>query len=210
MNLKYALFMMPWVAAWSVGVTGDAAWSQSLWTHREATKSHFFIDQQARHVGDILTVIVREMTDVQNKDQKALGRRASHGGGLSISGLISGMAGEAEGESELDLSLTDRGSFDGSAETKIAREFVDRITVTVVDVYPNGNLRICGHRDQIVNGETRKLEIRGIVRPQDVRADNSVESRYIADFCMGYNSSGEDTDYTKRGWLGRWWQKFRP
>jgi flagellar L-ring protein precursor FlgH len=183
---------------------------QSLWTVRDPSKSHLFLDQQARQIGDVLTIVIREVTDVQNKDQRNLGRDSTHAGGLSITGSLGGVLGTAEGDSQADVNLSDRGNFAGSSETKIEREFVDRITVRVTDVLPNGILRVRGQRHQVIGNETRDLNVCGLVRPQDIRADNSVESRYIADFQMQYAAAGEDTEFTARGWLGRCWQKIRP
>lgn len=193
-----------------LGLVPSSAVAQSLWVHRVSDKSHFYLDNQARHAGDILTVLVSEVTGVENSDERSLGRSSRHRGGLGISGSLGGVLGTAEGESAADVNLSDQGEYDGSAETRIEREFQDRITVVVTECLPNGNLRIDGHRSLTIDSEFRQLHVCGIVRPRDIRPDNTVESRFIADFKMEYCSSGDDTNFARRGWLGRCWQRIRP
>jgi flagellar L-ring protein precursor FlgH len=161
-------------------------------------------------VGDIVTIVIREMTDVDNNDERDMERKSSHLGNLGFSGAMEAILGKAEGDAEANVGLSETRGFGGNSSTKIEREFMDRITARVVDILPNGDLRVEGHREQSVGDEVRVLHVSGWVRPWDIRPDNTVESRQVADFCMKYSSSGEDVDFKKRGWLGRIWQRVRP
>jgi flagellar L-ring protein precursor FlgH len=101
-------------------------------------------------------------------------------------------------------------NFNGSAQLTSDRRFLDRITVMVVDVLPNGNLVIEGYRSRIVGGERRDLRITGIVRPADIGAQNTVESRFVANFRITYIGHGPSSRFIEQGWLGRVWNALWP
>ena len=66
------------------------------------------------------------------------------------------------------------------------------MTAQVVDVYPNGNLLIRG--EKIVNFSTGSevIQVKGIIRPQDVQPDNSVQSKRIASAQITYKGVGSE------------------
>ena len=68
--------------------------------------------------------------------------------------------------------------------------FSARMTSQVVEVLPNGNLVIEGSQSLVVNRENQEITVRGIVRPQDIAADNTVLSTYISDASISYQGSG--------------------
>lgn len=190
--------------------TTTAAQGQSLWQHRCDTKTHLFWDKQARTIGDVLTIVIRENTDVQNRDEQALDRNSSSQGGFGFQASRGGNLGTGASDAALDLDTNGSGSFDGTAERRIAREFVDRISVIVTDVQPNGNMVVVGERKHSVADDHRVLRVCGIVRPYDIQADNSVSSQNVANFRMEYYGKGSEQEFTKQGWLGRAWNAVRP
>lgn len=184
--------------------------AQSLWQHRQPLYSNVFFDTQARVVGDIVTVIIRENTDVENRDQRQLDRDADSKGGFGFSYGFGGQLGNKNGSATMDMTTNGSGSFDGQSQYTVEREFIDRITCTVVNKMPNGNLVIHGKRDRMVTGERRALVVSGVIRPLDVSPDNSIESKYVANFSVCYNGDGVESRFTKQGWLTRAWNKYRP
>jgi flagellar L-ring protein precursor FlgH len=206
MMRRQALAWLPLLLSILPGVAS----AQSLWQQRHPQKAFLFYDTQARRVGDILTVLVRETTDVENRDQRALDRAADASGGFSLSAALSGDFGQKSGDGGFDLATNGNGAFDGSSAYSVERGFTDRITVFVVDELPNGNLVIRGTRNRVVSGERRALTISGVVRPIDIRADNLIESQYIANFHVCYDGDGIESRFTDEGWLTRTWNKYRP
>jgi flagellar L-ring protein precursor FlgH len=177
----------------------STAAAQSLWQRRDPYRVFLFADTQARTVGDLLTVLISENTDVDNKDNRAMNKDTTAGGLFNFNT-------DANGESssvQIDGKTTSNRKFDGRSEYSVAREFSDRITVTVVGIKPNGNLLIAGKRKHLVAGEVRTLALSGIVRPLDIRGDNSIESRYVANLQMDYLGRGPDSSFSNQGWLGR-------
>lgn len=185
--------------------------AQSLWERRDPYSSQLFVDNRARWVGDVLTIAVNETTEVEGFDKKELDKATSTTAG------VTGLANYSLGTVLLRTltanasgSATSERKFDGKANTSIDRRLVDRMTVVVVAVLPNGNLVIEGHRTRDISHEARTLMVKGIVRPLDIGPNNTVQSHYIAEFCVFYEGRGPESSYTEHGWLGKVMNKLWP
>ena len=77
------------------------------------------------------------------------------------------------------------------------------LVVAVMDLLPNGNMVIGGRRQRVVSGELRTLVISGIVRPLDIRPDNTIRSQFIANFRVDYLGKGPESEFTNQGWFGK-------
>ena len=202
------------VMAVTVGVAaasgGDAVRADSLWQRRDPDKSFLFYDTQARNIGDLLTVVISENTGVQNQENRALNKESEASKSMDISQSASGDFGDAEGEAAFDFNSESERSFDGGASFRSQREFTTRMTASVVDVLPNGNLVISGRKNVVVTGDERILVVSGIVRPLDVSPDNSIQSRFIADFRIAYEGVGQEQAFTRQGAFGRLMNKLWP
>jgi flagellar L-ring protein precursor FlgH len=178
----------------------------SIWDRKDRRAAFLFEDNNARHVGDIITVLINESTAANEREERALDKKGSKGGTMAFS------ANSAAGSAKFDLDMNGntRRNFNGSAQLTSDRRFLDRITVVVVDVLPNGNLVVEGYRSRIVGGERRDLRITGIVRPADIGAQNTVESRFVANFRITYIGHGPSSRFVDQGWLGRVWNALWP
>lgn len=161
-------------------------------------------------MGDLLTMLISEATDVENSESRALRKAAEDSGLLNLSTATGGDLGVSsaniEGQGRGSLSR----NFDGSTSFSSDRQFTDRVTVTVVDVQPNGNLVVAGTRHIAIAGDRRVLRVSGVVRPVDIRADNSVTSRLVAGLKVTYEGDGVESHFTKQGWLSRISNKVWP
>jgi flagellar L-ring protein precursor FlgH len=166
--------------------------AQSPWNRRNPSMVFMFYDTQARRVGDLITIVVRETTDVDNRDERELEKTSSASFFFDTSET-----------SSVDASTNSSRDFDGNSSYRVARDLSDRITVSVIDVLPNGNLVVGGKRTRLVSGEKRSLVVSGIVRPLDVRADNTVLSQYVANFSVCYQGRGPESHFSGQGWLSR-------
>ena len=167
----------------------------SLW--RAANSTTFFGDPRAAHVGDILTVNIDISDSAQVSNQTTRSRTTSED-----SNLTSFFGGEAA----LDQFFNDAvdpaslASFGSASSTQGAGNInrSESITLTaaaiVVDVLWNGNLVIHGRQEVRINNEVRELLISGIVRPQDIAADNTIDHQQIAEARIGYGGRGQITD----------------
>ena len=188
----------------------EVAHAEALWKRHQPEQGLLFYDTQARRVGDLLTVVVREDSNVRNQDNRGLGKKTSAKGLFKFGAKSDGGFSTQASEGELDSELQSNRSFDGKSSFRSQRAFNDRVTVTVIDVLPNGNLVFRGCRKILIEGDQRTLVVTGIVRPFDVAADNTVNSRLVADLHMNYEGHGGEEGFIRQGWLGRTANKVWP
>lgn len=159
-------------------------------------------DTKALNVGDVLTVRLQESTSASKnaetsitKDQE-LGLAEPNIFGYNNIGL------SASANLERD--------FEGSAEADQSNSLAGSISVTVVEVLPNGVLRVRGEKWlSLTNGE-EYIRMTGLVRPQDIQPDNTVASNRVADARFAYGGTGDFDQANQMGWLARffnseWW-----
>ncbi len=188
----------------------EAAHAESLWKRHQPEQGLLFYDTQARRVGDLLTVVVREDSNVRNQDNRGLGKKTSMKSLLKFGAKSDGGFATQASEGEMDSALESNRNFDGKSSFRSQRAFDDRVTVTVIDVLPNGNLVFRGCRKILIEGDQRTLVVTGIVRPFDVSADNTVNSRLVSDLHMNYEGDGAEEGFIRQGWLGRSANKVWP
>ena len=184
--------------------------ADSIWDRRDQRSGYLFMDNRARRAGDLLTVIVREVTGASTSEERKLDKNSSESGKFNFAGKTSSTGGGKEAAAEFNANQSSDRKFNGSAGYENDRKFLDQMTVTVVDVLPNGNLVIEGYRKRVVSNETRLLRISGVVRANDVDLKNSIESRLIANFNVAYEGLGVESRFTNQGWLGRVGNKVWP
>jgi flagellar L-ring protein FlgH len=159
----------------------------------------FFKDQRAHKVGDILTVMVTIADRAQISNTTARSRASTNQAGVGgVLGSIFGGAGggvpgmdiDASGKISTQSGLSDSGA--GSVDRK--ENLVTQVAAVVTQVLPNGNLVIEGRQEVRVNFEVRDLIVAGIVRPEDIQADNTIPSSKIAEARIAYGGRGQITD----------------
>ena len=67
-----------------------------------------------------------------------------------------------------------------------------------------------GVRIVTFSGETQYVVLHGLVRPDDIASDNTIQSSNIADARVEFVAEGALTDAQKRGWLSKLYEKLRP
>jgi len=170
-----------------------------------------FEDLKARRIGDILTINLVEKTDASKKSNTKSDRTTS---GTVTNPTILGTTPQFDVPAGLPLvstkgntlaaSLSSTHSFDGSGESKQSNSLSGGISVTVADVFPNGNLYVRGEKRLNLNQGNEYVKVAGIVRPLDINAaDNSVDSTKLADATIIYSQDGGMADANKLGWLAR-------
>ena len=154
-------------------------------------------DHGARHVGDLLTVNVLETTRARSQAVTGTER------GTRVS------AGFHSPSTDFDADLSFAGKGRSTGETARIGELRAQITVQVTGVEPGGQLRIAGTTTVRVNGEDQRIEVSGIVRPEDVTNDNVVQSNRIAFAQVSLAGTGVVSEAQRRSvimrvmhWLG--------
>ena len=72
-----------------------------------------------------------------------------------------------------------------------------------MEVFPNGNLLIEGRREITTNEETLIITVSGLVRPEDIGANNTVQSKFLADAKIVYAGEGALTEAQKPSVISR-------
>ncbi|MBM6551136.1 flagellar basal body L-ring protein FlgH [Marinomonas ostreistagni] len=164
----------------------------------------FFGDDKARQVGDILTITLSENTT----STKTNGASVSKSSSATIQNPT--VLGVPIG---LDTDLPGMNSdFAGNANANQSNSLDGSITVTVYDVYPNGLLAVRGEKWITLNRGKEYIRVSGLVREEDITADNTVLSSRLADARIAYSGTGELATGSKQGWLTRFfnssWMPF--
>lgn len=160
-----------------------------------------FQDQRASQVGDILTIKVNiaDKADMGNSTSRTRGGSESAGAG-SLFGLEK-VVKKAIGVDTANLLDSSTSSKSNGAGTTSRSETVNMTMAAVVTgVLPNGNLLIRGRQETRVNFELRELIVTGIVRPQDIARDNSIQHSQIAEARISYGGKGQLTDAQQARW----------
>ncbi len=159
-----------------------------------------FEDHTARRVGDILTINLVEKTDAKKEADNEV--KKDNTTSISIPTILGKSNREILGY-QLDTSLTSANDFSGEGETNQSNELTGSITVTVVELLPNGNLKVRGEKRVTLNDGNEYIRLSGIVRPVDIDADNTIPSTKVADATIMYTGEGAMADASKMGWLAR-------
>src|SRR4029078_11679396 len=163
----------------------------SLW--RNGSRA-FFKDQRAHQVGDILnaTVNLKDKAVIANETQRSRENKEDS----KVDALF--------GAKKVPLMNTDlpahiftadsNTSSDGKGSVNRSEALVTNVAAVVTQVLPNGNLVVEGKQEVRVNFEIRELIVAGIVRPEDIQSDNTIDSSKIAEARIAYGGRGQITD----------------
>lgn len=169
----------------------------SLW--RQGAKT-FFRDQRARGVGDLLTVAVNLQDSAEFANQTNLSRTTQNNGSVTGIGSLFGHLFPGTMAANPNVTTAGSDSTQGQGDIKRAETLVVNVAATVVQVYPNRNLEIVGSQEIRLNNELRQLQIRGIVRPEDILSDNTIPSDKIAEARIAYGGRGVSSDLQRPPW----------
>ena len=164
----------------------------SLW--RNGSRA-FFKDQRATHVGDLLTVTVNitDKANIANETQRS--RTNSEDSG--ITDFIGAKTLGAQAQKVLPgriLTADSTASSDGKGSVNRQEALQTNVAAVVTQVLPNGNLVVEGKQEIRVNYEIRELVVAGIVRPEDIQSDNTIDSTKIAQARIAYGGRGQIMD----------------
>jgi flagellar L-ring protein precursor FlgH len=197
--LPFALLLaLPWICS-----------SQSLW-QQEASRP-MYADKRATAIGDLITIVVQENTTASKNDQTSTSKKSSMDAAITSFLYSPGASGLLTKGGQLPaLKYAMDHEFAGGGTINNSEQIVAQVTVRVIDVLPNKNMIIEGNRESSFGGEKQNVTLRGIVRPEDVMANNTVYSYNVADAKILIATKGSITDSQKRGWFTWIWEKISP
>lgn len=154
-------------------------------------------DHKSRRVDDVVTVMVGESNTAKNTAQTTTQSQSKAGVGVSGGTGLLGFVPSAGLKSDLS------GDFKGQGNTAREGSMQAVVSARVVEVLPNGTLRIEGVKQVVINEETEVLTVAGLVRPEDIGADNTVPSSRMADAKISYAGHGTTANAEKPGYVAR-------
>ncbi|MFZ4478412.1 MAG: flagellar basal body L-ring protein FlgH [Rhodoferax sp.] len=166
----------------------------------------FFEDRRARYVGDILTIHVSENVNASKNSAANVSRSGSASAELSLvpkifGGLMS---------NTLETSGSGKNNLSAKGGANAANTFNGVITVTIVEVLPNGNLLVSGEKQMLINQGTEYIRFSGVVNPRLVTSTNTVLSTQVADARIEYSAKGYIDEAQQMGWLQRFFLNVLP
>ncbi|MFK7731991.1 MAG: flagellar basal body L-ring protein FlgH [Pseudomonadales bacterium] len=158
-----------------------------------------FSDRRASRVGDIVTIQLEERTtssksaDTEIKKENDITFNEPTILGSTVSA----------GTYSLETGISQQRDFGGSAKSDQSNRLDGSITVSVAEVLPNGLLRVQGEKWLTLNRGDEFIRVRGLIRPEDIDATNSITSTKLADAHISYSGRGELADSNKLSWISR-------
>ena len=183
----YKPVQMPMPAAQTASYNPNSLW-------RNGSRA-FFKDQRAHQVGDLLTVQVN-ITDkaiIDNETKRSRSNTEDSGvtDFLGSKTIVNPAKAILPGRI---LTADSTASSDGKGSVNRSEALQTNVAAVVTQVLPNGNLVVEGRQEIRVNFEIRELIVAGIVRPEDIQSDNTIDSTKIAQARIAYGGRGQITD----------------
>ncbi|MBF0417402.1 MAG: flagellar basal body L-ring protein FlgH [Magnetococcales bacterium] len=178
----------------------------SIW--QSADRNTLFLDNKARNVGDIVKVGIDEATKANQQAGTKLKREStlampSVAGALTGIGKLGNLANNPLINGTEVKSSSDLNAEAGNNKTERTSAFKATVSCVVTQVLPNGNLRIEGRQDITINHENQIILVSGVIRPEDIDANNFVASTQIADARIELTGDGDIDDQQRPGMLNR-------
>lgn len=173
-----------------------------------ASAQTLFQDKKAIRVGDIITILLTESTNATKKADTELSKDSSNT--MAVPTLFGENILFNSGENSLEMKTALQRAFKAESDSAQSNALKGTITVTVHQVYANGNLFIKGEKWIELSQGSEFIRVAGIIRPEDIDKDNQIISTRIANAKISYGGKGILAENNEPGWLHRffnsaWW-----
>jgi len=158
-----------------------------------------FGDSKAHRVGDVITVVLNERTVSKKSSNVGIKKESD----VSFNGGTLLGTNPSFKNLSLDTSIQQNRDFTGEADADQSNSLTGNISVTVANVLPNGNLQVRGEKWMTLNRGDEFIRISGMIRPDDITPNNTVDSTKLANAKISYSGTGELADSARIGWLSR-------
>ena len=168
--------------------------------YKSGVDLRLFEDLRAHRVGDILTVRLIEQTNASKSSSTSTSKSTA---ATYENPTLFGRGVTLDGIPILSSTLSGDQSFDGDGASSQSNSLEGDVTVTVVERFANGNLRIRGEKWVTINQGREFIRVSGIIRPHDIAPDNSVASTKVADARIAYSGKGALAAANRMGFVSR-------
>lgn len=147
-------------------------------------------------VGDVITVVLNESTQAARTTNSNLSRESSNDALPGLQSWANGLGGVMSGANLAGGKISNKGV--GAADQQASLN--GQVAVSVVDILPNGNLVLRGEKQLALSEGTEVIQVAGIIRPDDIAPNNTVQSRRLANAQIAYRGTGDLASATRPGW----------
>jgi flagellar L-ring protein precursor FlgH len=173
--------------------------------YQAAAYRPLFEDRRARLVGDVLTIVISEKTQAGKQASSNAAKTSAIDSSIStVVGLplktFQGLGVNAEASTQ----------YDDESKLNSSNTFSGNITVTVIEVLPNGNLVVAGEKQIALDKGTEYVRLSGVVQPDTIQAGNTVASAKVADARIEYRTSAKFDKAEMMSWMARFFLSFIP
>ena len=165
-----------------IALTIVLAYADSVWSSNQ-NYANIYTNRKAFKIGDIVVVNVYESAITQNQANESKQKSISWSTSIGTASKLFGLDLNTFLPISHKTSYSDKTS--GSNNSKVLLE----ITAKVTDILPNGNLYIEGEKIINIDSRGENITVKGIIRPQDVDEDNTVDSNKISDAEISYKGN---------------------
>ncbi len=158
-----------------------------------------FSDYKAMGIGDAVTVLIVEETEAGNSAGANENRNSNlkAGVGVGVNGTTT---------FDADAGISSGNTFSGSGSNSRKESIRSKLSARVVDEDERGNYIVEGNRRTKVNGEEQTITLRGVIRPADIRSDNSIYSYNIMDLELYVDGEGNVSKMQQPGLFTRFFR----
>lgn len=163
-----------------------------------------FEDRRPRSIGDIMTIVLDEEVSASKNSQSNANRSGSSSLELAqLPDILDVLA-------DYGFDISSASDFAGGGGSQANNSFTGTITVSVLEVMNNGNLRVRGEKQIAINQGTEFIRFSGVVNPRTITAQNTVPSTQVADARIEYVGEGYINEAQHMGWLQRFFLNVSP
>lgn len=173
--------------------------------YQAAAYNPLFEDRRARHVGDLLTIVINEKTQAGKKASSNAEKTGEIDSSISTVAKLPLKAFQG-----LGVNASSSVSYEDSSAINSSNNFTGNVSVTVIEVLPNGNLVVAGEKQIALDKGTEFIRLSGVVQPDTIQAGNTVLSSRVADARIEYRTSAKFDKAEMMGWLARFFLSFIP
>ncbi|WP_422677672.1 flagellar basal body L-ring protein FlgH [Billgrantia campisalis] len=163
-----------------------------------------FEDRRPRMVGDILTIVLDEQVSASKNSQSSANRSGS--GSLDVAQIPDAI----DFLEDLGFDISGDNVFSGGGSSQANNTLSGTITVSVLEVIHNGNLRVRGEKQIAINQGVEFIRFSGVVNPRTITGQNTVPSTAVADARIEYVGDGYINEAQHMGWLQRFFLNVSP
>jgi len=176
-SYRTSLIILIWIT-FSSSLFGNSLWQSNGFGER------LFVDHRGRSIGDSVTIILQETSAASHLANTKLDNATDVSVGPGTGMLSFGK------DPSVASAVGEKDTFQGKGSTDRSSSLSGKISATITDVYPNGEMEIRGKKEMLINNETQVMEISGRIRPENISLDNTIESSSIANAKIIYTGTG--------------------